>query len=251
MPQIDQQYNYRSFSTPELSQLEKEMKEYDFVNYHSLIIGTLYNFRFESIRGKFKTDKILNIFVKRMKEQISALPKNCELRKAMSNKLTGCKAFTLTHKCDKAKAIKILNRLVELGLFEYSNNGSWISTIPNKKLNNEAKRIINEVDNLYFLDTNNLRIMIYDCVEEIISSKNDCMIIRKPKEDPKVEKILNNFEEFYEGLKVIDKYLKPKKKKLDNIKEIRAYTDPIIEYFDNMENVADDTENTPPEDEAN
>jgi len=231
---------------PEMTILEKEIKEYDFVNYHDLIIGTLYDSRFEGLCNKFKVDKILNVFVKRMKEQIAALPKSCELRKIMADKIAGCKTFTLSNNCDKTKALKTLTRLAEIGLFEFSNNNLWISRTPNKKLSDKCKRIIYKVENLYVMDVNNLRSMICDCVEDIIDSENDCMIIRKEKLDPKVESILNNFDEFYKGVKSIDKYLKPKKKKADS-KDYYTYSHIKEDNLDNQESNLDENNN---EDEA-
>lgn len=240
---MNYQEYYKSPLAPELTQLDKDIKNYDFVNYRDLIIGTLYSYRLNDVKCKFKVDKVLNIFVKRMKEQISALPKNCELRKVMSNKVAGYKTFALSSKCDKTKALRTLERLAELGLFEFFNNGNWISTTPTKKLSDEARRLISTVENLYIMDSNNLRTMICDCTEEIIENKKDCLIISKPKEDPKVEAILNNFQEFYEGLKVADKYLKPKKKQ-DKSKEFKAYTDPTEEIYTHTE----DLEKGTPED---
>lgn len=158
-------------------EIKKEKKEFDFVGYRALIIGTLYTSRLYDSFHKFKTEGIINVFVSNMKKQIAHLPQNSKLHQTLT--MSTAKKEIYNIQSEETMCWKTLKLLANNGLIKFSEKEKTFSTFSKSKLTKQQNNIIAAVDRMYALKDNKLREMIFDCSEEILSTENKVLYKKK------------------------------------------------------------------------
>lgn len=185
-------------------EIKKEKKDFDFVGYRALIIGTLYTSRLYDSFHKFKTEGVVNVFVSNMKKQIAHLPHSSKLRQTLSMPNTEKEIYGIQP--EEAMCLKTLKLLANNGLIKFSKKEKTFSTFSKNKLTKQQNHIILTVDRMYALKDNRLREMIFDCSEEILVKDNHALAERSHTEGllkQDTHSSLSELNEIQECLKIL------------------------------------------------
>ncbi len=188
-----------------------ERKEFDFVGYYDLILATLYTTRLYDEFTKFNTNKLADIFVTAMRQQVSTLPKDCELRKILALPVAGKKKFKLKDSYNKKFCLTMLTNLAKQNLIILSPNNQTISTFSKNKLTKEQENKISKVALKYSLEDNRLRNMVFDCTEKILSFENKAIINKKSNVPLDKEEVEIFFAQLQESNRILRKLNSPVK----------------------------------------